>query len=500
MANPYDFSSGYLSAKSLKETERKNKADETFRQDVMGPYYKSAAEENANKSRYYGILGRDKILEQNTRRAKSIDMMGWDPLGDYTDDNPFGFSYTSTPPAAAPTTVAPVDPENPAGGIKPPVGRFSNGTPGGLDLKRDSALGITTDQSSGGDVLLADASTQRSQAVASPNPVVSDSVVPQGGDSVSPVRAAGQPRDPVNMLKEENPQAANAIAMNFFTAPMKDIPKMLEKVAKWDLLEGKISSKDVLANVQAMRTMQNEGVAQAMSLALQGNKKAAMKLFSETGSDLGENVADLTPIKLKNPVASVIKGVNDEYEGIQIKYKDGSTMNWDPRKFLISTASLKEYITSKDTVENNLRSQAASKYGDDVRAESNRVARETNAQNVLMRLEDQAINRIGGEAKAELQRQTNAFLDPKSPTFIADEQARELKNQTIESGIRPMMDIAIQNVSLFGNRGATVNGVMQAIKTQQPAIGADGKPIVENKGGQKFVKMASGVWLPVTGQ
>jgi hypothetical protein len=41
---------------------------------------------------------------------------------------------------------------------------------------------------------------------------------------------------------------------------------------------------------------------------------------------------------------------------------------------------------------------------------------------------------------------------------------------------------------------------MQAVKSQQPAIGPNGQPVVEIKGGQKFVKMASGVWLPVTGQ
>lgn len=498
MANPYDFTSGYLSARALKESERKNQADESFRRDVMGPYYQSATDENKQKSGYYGVLKRDKVLEQNVKRAKGIDMFGWDPLGDFTDENPFGFSYTPLPPAQ--TEPAAVDPANPAGGIKTQPPKLADGTRGGINLSGQPRDVILTDSMQGGDVLLADASgaNQRRSAINPAPQVVSDANPPQGGDVVAP--AVTRPRDPALLLKEENPRAANAIAMNFFTAPMKDIPKMLDKVSKWDLFEGKISSKDVLANVEAMRTMQNEGVAQAMSLALQGNKKAAMKLFSETGSDLGENVADLTTIKLKNPVASAIKGVNDEYEGIQIKYKDGSTMNWDPRKFLISTASLKEYITSKDTVENNLRSQAASKYGDDIRADSNRLGRETNALNLRLRLEDQAIGRIGNEAKSELQRQTNAFLDPKSPNFIADEQAREAKNQSIESSIRPMMDIAVQNVTLFGNRGATVNGVMQAVKSQQPAIGPDGKPVVDIKGGQKFVKMASGVWLPVTGQ
>ena len=90
--------------------------------------------------------------------------------------------------------------------------------------------------------------------------------------------------------------------------------------------------------------------------------------------------------------------------------------------------------------------------------------------------------------------------DPKSPTFIADENAREARNRQIEASVRPAMDVAIQNVTLFGNRGATVNGVLQAMNSQQPALGADGKPVVDIKGGQKFVKMASGVWLPVTDQ
>jgi hypothetical protein len=497
MANPYDFTSGYLSARALKEQERKNQTDEAFRRDVMGPYYKSATDENNRKAGYYGVLQRDKVLEQNVRRAKGIDMFGWDPLGDYTDENPFGFTYTPTPPAAV---TPPADPANPAGGIKVTPPKLANGTPGGINLSGQSKDAILTDPMQSNDVLVADASgtTRRTGGINTSPQVVSDMNSPQGGDAAAP--AGARPRDPALILKDENPAAANAIAMNFYTAPMKDIPKMLDKVSKWDLFEGKISSKDVLANVQAMRTMQAEGVAEAMSFMLQGNKQAALKAFANVGSDLGEGVADLKPIKIKNPVAGVIKGVSDEYEGVQIIYKDGHTMNWDPRKFLISTASLKEYTTSKDAVENNLRSQAASKYGDDIRAESNRINSALREDQLRIRLEDQAIGRITGEAKSELTRQTNAFLDPKSPVFIADDKAREVKNSEIESGIRPMMDIAIQNVTLFGNRGATVNGVMQAVKSQQPALGSNGKPIVEVKGGQKFVKMASGVWLPVTDQ
>ena len=149
---------------------------------------------------------------------------------------------------------------------------------------------------------------------------------------------------------------------------------------------------------------------------------------------------------------------------------------------------------------NNMRTQAVQKYGDDVRAETNRINSALREDQLRMRLEDQSIARITGEAKSELTRQTNAFLDPKSPTFIADENAREARNRQIEASVRPAMDVAIQNVTLFGNRGATVNGVLQAMNSQQPALGADGKPVVDIKGGQKFVKMASGVWLPVTDQ
>jgi hypothetical protein len=499
MSNPYDFTSGFLTAKSLIETERKNKADEKFRQEVMGPYYQSAAEENRGKGRYYGILGRNAIIEGNVKRARGIDMLGWDPLSDYSDDNPFGFTYT-------PTTPSQVDPANPAGGVKK-VPAYKNGTPGGIDLSGTSSGVIQDDSQQQGDIVLADASSvnQRRQAIAG-KAVVSDSapVVSSSSAVAAPVESSAvqssSMRDPANILKDQDPKAANAIAMNFFTAPMKDIPKMLDKVSKWDLFEGKISSKDVLANVSAMRTMQAEGVAEAMSFMLQGNKQAALKAFANVGSDLGEGVADLKPIKIKNPVASVIKGVKDEYDGVQIIYKDGHTMDWDPRKFLISTASLKEYLSSKDTVENNMRQQAASKYGDDVRAETNRLSAQQHADQMRIRSEDLAIGRITNEAKSELSRQTNAFLDPKNPNFIADDKAREIKNTQIESSIRPMMDIAIQNVTLFGNRGATVNGVMQAVSSQQPAIGSDGKPIVEVKGGQKFVKMVGGVWLPVTDQ
>ena len=489
MANPYDFTSGFLTAKSLIETERKNKADEGFRKDVMGPYYQSATNENNRKGAYYDTLRRTGILEQNVKRAKGVDMFGWDPLGDYTDDNPYGFTYK-------PMT----DTGNPAGGIKAPVvppPQFADGTRGGINLPADR--GAILQDPTNNDIVLADASSvnNRRQAIGG-SQVVSDAAPaasPQPSSAPAP-----QMRDPVNILKEDDPKAANAIAMNFFTAPMKDIPKMLDKVSKWDLFEGKISSKDVLANVHAMKTMQAEGLAQAMSLFLQGNKQGALKAFADVGTDLGTDVVDLQPIKIKNPVAGVIKGVKDEYDGARIIYKDGHTMDMDPRKFLISTASLKEYLTNKDAVENNMRTQAVQKYGDDVRAETNRINSALREDQLRMRLEDQSIARITGEAKSELTRQTNAFLDPKSPTFIADENAREARNRQIEASVRPAMDVAIQNVTLFGNRGATVNGVLQAMNSQQPALGADGKPVVDIKGGQKFVKMASGVWLPVTDQ
>ena len=73
MSNPYDFTSGFLTAKSLIETERKNKADEKFRQDVMGPYYQSATKENNEKSGYYGLLKRKGILDLNAKRAQGIE-------------------------------------------------------------------------------------------------------------------------------------------------------------------------------------------------------------------------------------------------------------------------------------------------------------------------------------------------------------------------------------------------------------------------------------------
>lgn len=492
MANPYDFSSGFLQARQQRETERKNAAEEEFRNTVTKPYYESVADENRAKARLFGITGREKILEGNVKRAKAIDMFGWDPLGDYTDESPFGFSFAAQPTQPSYGIDQPVqqaDPSMPTGGLRIPAQRYANGSIGGVRTQ-DDQLVPAEEPIQGGIRQVGGISTVDQPAAPTQQPVE------QAAQDAQPAATGGM-RDPVNILREKNPDAARSIAMNFFTAPMKDIPKMLEKVAKWELFEGKTTSKDVLANVEALRTMQAEGVAQAMSLAMQGNTKAAMKLFSETGSDLGEDVTSLDRIKIKNPVAGSIKGVEDSYDGVKITYKDGRTMDWDPRKFLISTASLKEYLSSKDTVENNLRSTAASKYGDDVRAESNREARATREEQQRNRLEDQAINRITGEARSELSRQTNAFLDPKSPQFIVDEKAREVKNQQIEAGIRPAMDIAVQNVTLFGRRGATVNGVLQAMQNPQPALGANGKPIIQDKNGQPFVMTTSGVWLPV---
>lgn len=508
MANPYDFSSGYLKAKEQKDT--KAYRDEYMRQQkeelgLKKPYWEAQAREADARGNLYGEQAADARLKRGITvgRAKTLQKRGM--LGDDFDlsawvgDTIYGVDVTEMPKADLDF--------KPEYGLAPKVEagddmgaglqfrRFTDGTPGGVgqaaqDQDADPIGELIQNRGLAGPVA---GTTINNQS-------------PADQSSADPAATASAPKGPFKALADQNPGVAKKIFDDTYkkTSNFKNLSNTLLELQSFDYIEGKVTTKGMLENVQALKKMQQEGFFSAVNEAISGDPNKALELYREFGDDKAENVKSMTTFDISEDVPN--SKVKDKRKGVLITYQDGTTMKVDPRKLIMDAVTIKEFLDYEKGVKKDLRE------GEDKDLDRSQTERLRNdalndkRDQQKQRLEESVRGRLMNEFKSEFSRMYKTYLDPNSPNFIPDENAKQRKGDEIDAGLRPAQNIAMGNVAL-GNYNVDASLAIQAAgQASNPQflsdpnnfeLGPNGKPVTKEAYGQLYARTRAGVWIPV---
>ena len=491
MANPYDFTSGYFQSRNLAEQRQQAEDMKEYRTEAIKlqrdefeakkPYFGALtgqAEASADASRAAADKSRFDI-----RKTKARYKFGGIPLGD--EDEDFSYVTSGTTAGFSQKGFDLSDKESLYGAEKKPqeyfglkVPRFKDGTLGGLQTQ--PAETITLDQSA----------TDESAS-------------------------APEQNDPVKFVSKAAPKVAKKIVNDVFNATPTQTNEMLRKFAMVDWADEKITSAGLQNQLTQMKQLQAEGFAQAAELALMGKKDLALKAFSQVGTDMGDNIADVAPIDIKNPVAGAAKKTNDTYKGLKIIYKDGSEMQWDPKRFLVFTANLEKQreLISKD--EEYIRKNDATIFGIDSQNARTALDRQLRTDQLSR---DEEIKRDKGllnEFSLHVKGRQQAFTRD-NPGNTIDPELKQQKLDEIEQMGMVGYNVAKANLRM-GNKNVTAGSVVPYLPymgdiTNQVADkakidfwknpnnfarGEDGKPLGMEFENRKYLKARDGTLLPM---
>jgi len=288
------------------------------------------------------------------------------------------------------------------------------------------------------------------------------------------------------------------------TDNFRDISSLLMDLQNLDYLKGKITTKDMLANVQTLRKMQNEGFFSAVNEVIYGDSNKALEMYKEFGDDKAQDVERLTPFDL--PAEDVPNSKSKEMrKGVLVTYKDGTWRKIDPKKLIMDAVSTKEYldesyrrtnmIMTGEDKDNELESRSADRRE---MALGRRNMEEA-------KLEEKVMTRLKGEFQSEFSRQYNSWLNALAPQFIGDEKLKAAKEKEILEEFRPAQLLSNSNIEA-GNSRINVGSLLEASKQMKDpsflddqsnfVLGKNGKPLVKEIFGQANVQTKGGVWIP----
>jgi hypothetical protein len=307
---------------------------------------------------------------------------------------------------------------------------------------------------------------------------------------------AGSTVDVVAMVREENPAVAAKIENTIRKATSAETAKMLNQFAVLDWAEGKINAGQLQDQVEKARIYQAEGFARAASMALTGNTKKAMQMFAEQGSDDGSEVASLVVEKITKGIPG--SKAKDTYNGLRIKYKDGEQMLFDPKDFLVQTASLKAALDFRAQGDNSLRDDARAAETNATNAAGIRESRDARLEATQAQNESNArfkfLNILGVDAKQDFDRVADQLKN--DPRFIGNEQARDKLLAAKEQDVAQRRRLAEVNYDL-GNPRVSYGAVQEALARKQDVLVKNGAPVVfETPDGFRVFKHQNGVFLP----
>jgi len=525
MANPYDFTSGALTAFQLSETRDARIAGDKFRDEVLKPYYAGrAAMYDAQK---LGIgaeanLKNAQAKSMNTatdraiRRANRVDpfvdkALGIKPntglrdksgglgLGDnfmekppvgnwYTGDeagNAFsiGFSKGSGFPLGAENNSSQVEDDS----------YFADGTRGGLQIRGYKDGRQPVNGLAGPNTLLN----------GNQPPVENGLDVNQASSTAKPVEKESSEKlvSAIPTLMETNPEGFANMEKNIFNATNKQFQKMIGAFALMDWADERITSEQLRSTSQSLKKMQVENLGGAMQFALAGNEKAAIARFAESGDDRGENIASIKKIQFDNPIPGAAKKTKDTYDGLEITYKDGSSIKLDPRRLLAETVALKEVVDNDYRFSESIRRNDASIYGTE--AQNSATAESVLARNQQKELElnRQILNNVSMDLKDDISNQMEVWkLRNKSIDAKLYPEKLDAQQQAMDSTFRPYANIAAINVGIFNNKNVSYSAVKEAVASKQlmyENVDGQRKPLTFEKNGSLYGRHPNGIFVPL---
>ena len=327
--------------------------------------------------------------------------------------------------------------------------------------------------------------------------------------------AAPEQNDPVKFVSKASPKAAKKIVNDVFNATPTQTNEMLRRFAMVDWADEKITSQGLQTQLTQMKKLQAEGFAQAAELALMGKKDLSLKAFAQVGTDMGDNIADVIPIDIKNPVTGAAKKINDTYKGLKIIYKDGTEMQWDPKRFLVFTESLEKQreLISKD--EEYLRKNDLGIFN--IESQNSRTALDKQLRRDQLDRDDELKRDrlLGSEFSLFVKGRQNAFTRD-NPGNTIDPTLKQLKIDEIEQMGMVGYNVAKTNLRM-GNKSVTAGSVVpylpylgditDTVKDKAKidfwndpknfTLGEDGKPLGQIFENRKFIQTKDGTFLPV---
>ena len=435
MANPYDFSSGYLQATNLKQQRQQADDLKKYREEAIklqrdemtaNAPYKAALTRQADASilklgaetdsinvatdltRIY-IPRLQQLISKNNPKLGTQSGSTFNPKAFASPDYGFKADYNLTDPS---------DPEDfdryADGGAVP---AFSNGTPGGLKVpRRTEAIGTSAN-------------------VEKP-------------DAMAPERIS-----PLQVLSENDPQKATTLTQNIFGATPKEFQEMLGAFSMIDFARGKATSKDLLNQVDNIRKMQAEGVGVAIQRGLAGDFKGAQQAFDESGDQrFGDNVQSMKKIKIENVVPGAALKTKDFYDGLEVTMKDGSKMTLDPRRLLAETVSLKEVIDNDYRFANSIRTNDASVFSTQSANARTALDRKVRDDQLSERAEQKDRSLYQQGLKSMIDRDYNAWLSGNDANLTISPELKQKRYGEIESSYANNQYIGNLNISLGNNQ------------------------------------------------
>jgi hypothetical protein len=582
MANEYEFTSGFLGARQLKQDKQyKDAALENQREElrVKKPYYESATDENLAKAGVYRETAKDARLKRGmtigrARALKKNNMLGDDwNINDYIDDDSYmgvegAFKPMSKAPSFGLTQPPPVqngtDPQAGMYGLRLPTVRgyvhgglvqhYNDGSQGGVQppqalsddqiaqklgikpmvdangmmsfspddqARVDQARGITVGgnrvEGNGTFEVVQDLRREeddRRNGVTRPIEGTTEATklnttglnAPKLKSGDGPTEIPFGEKAPYAAVVSADPKAAKEIYNDVWkkTSNFKNLSKTLMELQSFDFIEGKVTTKGMLDNVQTLKKMQNEGFFSAVNEAIYGDNKKALEMFREYGDDKAENVKSLTTFDIQEDVTN--SKTKEKRKGVLVTYDDGTTRKVDPKKLIMDAVTVKEFLDESY----RRSSQIVAAEDKDRDRDENAALRRLQIQERKDRLDkeeqEKVSKRMSSEFTGEFNREFKTFLDPSNPNFIPDQSKRDEKAREIDEKLRPAQTLGQANIAAGNFRINSANLMTAVQNAANPDFlgnpnnfvkGKDGKPLVKEVLGQTMAQTNGGVWIPV---
>lgn len=414
MANPYDFTSGYVGA-----LEASAKAD------------KQAMEREQYEDRKGSMIRQGLI--KDTPKKKGLIEAFWQNLSDMGKRVSDGFPSFSSPNAPdlggnrletggmASNMEAPSLPEIPVDQVGDAVAEVVKADGGMIRGMRGYADGtpgsVQADQQAGG--------LQQPQEPPQQSTLTDE-------EKVDALRG----KSPYLALFKEDPKKAEQLYDQ--VSDFKKMSSVLKEMAAYDFIEGK-GSDGLQKATSYIRQMQKEGLYEAALKASHGDLDGAKKAYMNYGDDRGGDF-QLVPREVMGDSRG-IKGGKEKFKVFDVVYGDGSKFTLDVQKLALEALSAKEYLErgDKDFEKDYKRADLGLKERElGIRAESNRQANEDRKD----RRADADFNRgiqLGNATFDGIQRNEISTLDAQ-----------------YQKEIEPFKDIAMTNPKLYEQKIAGV--------------------------------------------
>jgi len=487
MANPYDFTTGFLTARKIKADQEEAKG----LREIRGALVEIQLQEADIKKRAQSLAERQDKDKRRDRRARyellkrlNPDLDISDLLDDDDDDrkpvvepltgsnnrqkntgvnnfwtpaNPQG-AKTIIPTASFATDAVPLVTDTDLTSYDDQNLKSNTAVPLGLNAARLKALIDARGYRKGG---IATNNINARQANTSVISLIKDNaiVMINGYADGTPGAARGAARTairsstsanknvgsdyvlPTKIEVTEDEEKAVAAVLSKKTDGFKNMKNMFTALSAFDFIDEKATSKNVAEMALTFKKMQSEGLFSAVNEVLYGDPKTALKLYKEYGEDDGRAIASFEKIPFSEPIAGT--KARDTYDIVRVNYRDGKdSLIINPRKLLIDATTVANAVTTDALRKDKIR--------DDVRlAQSNQAQLENVRLNRLIR-EDSRTNELRNrKAGTYLQSEKAASQELESLlSSVVDENVATTKRQTHSRELEGAAGIFEQNLGI----------------------------------------------------